>query len=203
MTKETIIDFMRHGEPEGGRRYRGDAVDDPLSEKGWQQMWQSVGDFSGWDVIVSSPMQRCSAFADALAEKIKCSVQVDSNFREVGMGSWEGLSPQEIIERDAEEYAAFYRDPVHNRPKGCEPLDAFGKRVADGYESVLKSYAGQHVLITAHAGVIRAALGYVLHSDPVAWYRARIDNAGITRFRHGEYGNKLEFHNCPGTNYTH
>lgn len=199
--QETIIDFLRHGEPEGGRRYRGDTVDDPLSEKGWQQMWQSVNDFSGWDVIVTSPMQRCHAFASALAEKLKCTLNVDREFREVGMGGWEGLSPQQIIDRDADEYAAFYRDPVSNRPAGCEPLEVFGKRVADGYESVLMSYPGQHVLIVAHAGVIRAALGYVLQSDPVAWYRARIDNAGITRFRHGEYGNRLEFHNCPGMDY--
>lgn len=198
MIKETVIDFLRHGEPEGGRRYRGDAVDDPLSEKGWQQMWQSVGNCAGWDAIVTSPMQRCSAFAAALAEKLNCSLHVDPNFREVGMGSWEGFSPQEIIERDADEYADFYRDPVHNRPAGCEPLDVFGKRVVDGYESILSSYPRQHVLIVAHAGVIRAALGYVLQSDPVSWYRARIDNAGVTRFRYGEYGNKLEFHNRSG-----
>ncbi len=198
MIKETVIDFLRHGEPEGGRRYRGDAVDDPLSEKGWLQMWQSVGNYAGWDAIVASPMQRCSAFAAALAEKLNCPLHVDPNFREVGMGSWEGFSPQEIIERDADEYADFYRDPVHNRPAGCEPLDVFGKRVVDGYESILSSYPGQHVLIVAHAGVIRAALGYVLQSDPVSWYRARIDNAGVTRFRYGEYGNKLEFHNRLG-----
>jgi broad specificity phosphatase PhoE len=158
-------------------------------------MWQSAGDFVGWDVIVTSPMQRCSAFAGALAEKLNRSVYVDPRFREVGMGEWEGLSPQEIIERDSVAYTAFYHDPVNNRPHGCEPLDVFGKRVADAYESILKRYPGRHVLIVAHAGVIRAALGYVLQSDPVAWYRTRIDNAGVTRFRYGEYGNKLDFHN--------
>jgi len=35
---------MRHGEPVGGRAYRGHSIDDPLSEKGWQQMWDAVGD---------------------------------------------------------------------------------------------------------------------------------------------------------------
>ena len=193
--KESVIDFLRHGEPEGGRRYRGAAVDDPLSDKGWQQMWQSVGDFTGWDVIVTSPLQRCSAFAGALADKIDCPVFVDPRFREVGMGGWEGLSPHQIIEQDPEAYAAFYADPVNNRPQGCEPLGIFGQRVADAYESVLERYTGQHVLVIAHAGVIRAALGYVLQSDPVAWYRTRIDNAGATRFRYGEYGNRLDFHN--------
>ena len=35
---DTVIDLIRHGEPVGGRRYRGH-IDDPLSERGWQQMW--------------------------------------------------------------------------------------------------------------------------------------------------------------------
>ena len=34
----TTIDLIRHGEPVGGRRYRGGRMDDPLSEKGWAQM---------------------------------------------------------------------------------------------------------------------------------------------------------------------
>jgi alpha-ribazole phosphatase len=196
--KETVIDFIRHGEPVGGRRYRGDGVDDPLSDKGWEQMWRSVGDFSGWDTIITSPLQRCSAFAAALAEKLQRPVNVEPRLREVGMGSWEGQTPQQILERDPEAYAAFHRNPVSNRPQGCEPLADFGRRVAQAYEQALARHAGQHVLIVAHAGVIRAALGYVLQSDPAAWYRARVDNAGVTRFRHGDYGNRLEFHNRPG-----
>jgi broad specificity phosphatase PhoE len=196
--EETVADFLRHGEPVGGRRYRGDGVDDPLSEKGWQQMWRSVGDFAGWDAIVTSPMQRCSAFAAALAEKLSLPVSIEPAFREVGMGSWEGRSPQEIIDHDPEAYAAFYHDPVNRRPQGCEPLADFGRRIAQAYEATLARHAGLHVLVVAHAGVIRAALGHVLQSDPAAWYRVRVDNAGVTRFMQGEYGDRLEFHNCPG-----
>ena len=36
--KETTIDLIRHGEPVGGRAYRGHNIDDPLSDKGWQQI---------------------------------------------------------------------------------------------------------------------------------------------------------------------
>ena len=78
-----------------------------------------------------------------------------------------------------------------------EALDAFGKRVAEALEELLSDCAGEHVLVVAHAGVIRAALGHVLQADPQAWYRVRVDNAALTRFRRGPYGNKLEFHNRP------
>lgn len=195
IVKETFIDFMRHGEPEGGRRYRGNAVDDPLSEKGWQQMWNAVGEQRPWQHIISSPMRRCSAFAEALAEECALELSIDDRFREVGFGRWEGLSPDEIISANPKDYEAFYRDPCRNRPAGAETLEDFGQRVAQGLEDALSDHQGQQVLIVAHAGVIRAALGYILHVDPVAWYRTRIDNAAFTRFRSGRYGNKLEFHN--------
>ena len=59
MHEETLIDLLRHGEPEGGRAYRGHSIDDPLSETGWQQMWAAVGYHKPWEQIVSSPLQRC------------------------------------------------------------------------------------------------------------------------------------------------
>ncbi len=194
---DTLVDFIRHGEPVGGRRYRGDGVDDPLSEKGWQQMWAAVGEPVPWQRVVSSPLQRCRAFALALAEKHRLPLSVEQRFREVGQGVWEGLSPDEILQRDPDAYAAFHHDPCRNRPPGAEPLDAFGRRVAEALDELFSDSPGEHVLVVAHAGVIRAALGHVLQADPLAWYRVRVDNAALTRFRRGPYGSKLEFHNRP------
>jgi alpha-ribazole phosphatase len=56
---DITLDFMRHGEPVGGRKYRGQ-LDDPLSEKGWEQMRAAVGEAWPWTRIVSSPLLRCS-----------------------------------------------------------------------------------------------------------------------------------------------
>jgi alpha-ribazole phosphatase len=192
---DTLIDFLRHGEPLGGRRFRGNGADDPLSEKGWQQMWDAVDERTPWQHIISSPMRRCSAFAQALADRCGLELSIDDRFREVGFGRWEGLSPDEIISCKREEYEAFYRDPCHNRPAGAEALEDFGQRVAQALQDVLSDYHGSHVLVVAHAGVIRAALGHILSTDPVAWYRTSIDNAAFTRFRRDRYGNRLEFHN--------
>lgn len=200
MSAGTVVDFLRHGEPVGGRRYRGDGVDDPLSEKGWAQMWAAVGETAPWSRIVTSPMQRCQAFAEALRDKHGLGVEVDPRFREIGQGSWEGLSPDEIIARNEAEYQAFYENPQRNRPRDAEPLEGFGERIGEALEAVLARYASEHVLVIAHAGVIRAALGHVLQSAPTAWYRARVDNASFTRFQAGRYGIKLEFHNRPRLN---
>ncbi len=64
----TTVDLLRHGEPEGGNKYRG-ALDDPLSELGWAQMRAATGDRCPWQAIVSSPLRRCAAFARELANR--------------------------------------------------------------------------------------------------------------------------------------
>jgi alpha-ribazole phosphatase/probable phosphoglycerate mutase len=95
----TTLDLMRHGEPVGGRRYRGQ-IDDPLSEKGWAQMHAAVGDAAPWTRIVSSPLLRCRAFAETLSDRHGLPLALDDRLKEVGFGDWEGKSAAEI-EQDA------------------------------------------------------------------------------------------------------
>jgi alpha-ribazole phosphatase len=192
---ETIIDLIRHGEPLGGRAYRGHGVDDPLSEKGWQQMWAAVGSHAPWQHVVTSPMRRCSAFAEALSERHDLPVTVDDRLKEVGFGAWEGRTAAEIRQANNEEYENFYRDPVNARPEGAEPLDKFMRRVTEAYKDVVNLYPGKHCLIVAHAGVIRAAITAMLQGELAAMYQLRIDNGALSRIRHTRYGAKLEFLN--------
>ncbi|MCP5291274.1 MAG: histidine phosphatase family protein [Burkholderiales bacterium] len=192
---ETVIDLIRHGEPVGGRRYRGHAIDDPLTEKGWSQMWKAVGDSHPWQQIISSPLQRCHAFAAALGEKYRISVDVEQRFKEVGFGVWEGLSHDEIKVNRAGEYQRFLNDPVHHRPQDAEALDDFIHRVSMAYHEVIARYQGQHCLIVTHAGVMRAIIAQTVHADPVGLYRIKISNGGITRIRHNASHGILEFLN--------
>lgn len=191
----TLIDFIRHGEPVGGRRYRGSGVDDPLSEVGWQQMWQAVGKRRLEVKLITSPLRRCHEFASALAERDGLSVVLEERFREIGIGAWEGLTPQEARTKDPTAYARYYSDPVRGLPEGAESLKDLLARVGHAYEELVREHRDQQVLVVAHAGVIRAMLGHVLQAYPNAWYSARVDYAGITRFHHGAHGSRLEFHN--------
>lgn len=192
---ETIIDLIRHGQPQGGSIYRGHGIDDPLSEQGWQEMWNAVEHSTSWTQIISSPMQRCQAFAGQLANKLHIPVHIDDRFKEVGFGSWEGRSRSEIKQHNQKEYDDFYSDPINCRPAGAEPIDHFISRVSSAYNNVLQDYQGERCLIVAHAGVIRAIVAYVLHAEPIGLYRIRVDNASISRIVHGRYGSILEFLN--------
>jgi alpha-ribazole phosphatase len=191
----TLIDLIRHGEPVGGRAYRGHGIDDPLSETGWMQMWNAVGDQAPWQQIVTSPMRRCQEFAQALAEKHGLPLATIQDLREVGFGTWEGKAPDELKREHAKEFEDFYLDPVNCRPQGAEPLADFIDRVTRAWNGILNQFTGQHVLVVAHAGVIRAVVAHVLHSEPVGMYRIQIDNAGISRIRHDGGTARLLVHN--------
>jgi alpha-ribazole phosphatase len=194
MTEITLIDLLRHGEPVGGRRYRGQ-TDDPLSEKGWRQMWSAVQHGTPWGQVITSPLLRCSDFARALVERSALPLATETRFQEVNFGSWEGCTATELRRQDSEILRRFYRDPVRNRPRDAEPLDAFCARVTTAFLEVLERHRGQHVLIVTHAGVIRAVLSHVLSIPLNRIYRISVANGGVTRVRAGgERPPRLIFH---------
>jgi probable phosphoglycerate mutase len=182
--QEILIDLIRHGEPRGGPRYRGDGVDDPLSGKGWEQMWNGVSSRGGWEQIISSPMVRCLAFSEALGRQRGIDVTVEKNFREVGFGSWEGLSKAQVQECDLKGFEDFYRDPISHRPQGAEPIHDFIARVSHSFDKLISQYEGKHCLVVSHAGVMRAIISYVLGAGPETLYRIAVKNAGVTRIRY-------------------
>lgn len=176
----TTIDLIRHGEPVGGRRYRGQ-IDDPLSEKGWQQMRDAVADHCPWDSIVSSPLLRCAEFANELSERHKLAVKLDPQFVEIGFGEWEGKSAEQIQQKMPGSLEAFWQDPVNNRPAGAEPLVDFRARIESAWTKLLHHHVDQHVLVVCHAGVIRMSLQYILGMPIENVFRIKVSNAGLTR----------------------
>jgi alpha-ribazole phosphatase len=193
---EIVVDLIRHGEPVGGARYRGNGTDDPLSVLGWSQMTDALGQSAPWDQVISSPMSRCRVFATDLAGRHGLPMVVDPGLIEVGMGAWEGRARSDVAEQEPERYAAFYRDPVTERPAGAEPLERLVARVSDAYARHLAAYPGRRLLIVCHAGVMRALVGHLLGADARRWYRIRIDYAGLVRVRHGGLGPSIEWVNA-------
>lgn len=189
----TTIDLMRHGEPVGGRKYRGQ-IDDPLSEKGWAQMHAALGETVPWTQIVSSPLLRCRAFAETLAARHGLPLALDARLQEVGFGIWEGKSAAEIEQAAPGALARFKADPLNARPAGAEPLADFHDRVAAGLADVLAQHAGRHVLLVGHAGVMRMALAWALQIPLENAYRIEVASASLTRLRFEGGRASLVFH---------
>jgi alpha-ribazole phosphatase/probable phosphoglycerate mutase len=181
-TTTTTIDLIRHGEPVGGNKYRGQ-TDDPLSEKGWAQMRAAVGDHRPWDLIVSSPLARCAAFAAELAARHKLPLELDPRLKEIGFGAWEGRTATEIMHSDRDVLMHFWLDPVNNTPPGAEPVTAFRDRVTAAWDDLLARHHARHILVVCHAGVVRMFVRHALDMPLERLFRIQVPNAGITRIK--------------------
>jgi len=177
---ETKIDLIRHGEPVGGQRMRG-SQDDPLSELGWYQMRDSVGEHSPWDSIVSSPLKRCFNFSEELPKKLSVDLEVDGEFREIGFGEWEGKRIIDLMKEDPEAIRKYWKDPESNGPEGSELMSVFINRVHEAWDKLVADTQGKHTLLVCHGGVIRAILTRVLGMGPENLWNFDVPYANVSR----------------------
>ncbi|MFL6655186.1 MAG: histidine phosphatase family protein [Sulfurifustis sp.] len=153
------IGLLRHGETEGGARYRG-RTDDRLTETGWRQMRSAVADTSGWEKVVTSSLARCAAFAQAYAIERRLPLRVDERLREIDFGDWEGRSAAEIMETSADALLNFWQDPWKYGPPAGEPLAQMSARVLAAWHDLI---ADTHTtLVVGHGGPMRVILCHAL-----------------------------------------
>ena len=102
--------------------------------------------------VYSSPLQRCSALASALAPALGAGEPVfDGRLAEMDFGSWEMQAWDAIPRTEIDAWAA---DLPHYRPGGGECLLEVARRVKSFHEemcALLKHTA----VVVAHAGTIR------------------------------------------------
>jgi len=154
---QTRIHLLRHGETTVNNGFRG-RLDDPLSETGWRQMVTAVEGVSRCDVIVTSPLVRCAAFAREQAQSHRVPLMEESAMQELDFGQWEGRTAVDILETEGEVLNDFWRDPLHHSPPGGEDVCDFVQRVTEAWEKTIKCHQSKRILLFTHGGVIRVIL---------------------------------------------
>ena len=102
--------LWRHGRTEwnAAGRFQGQ-LDPPLDEVGRRQARSAALHLAAplpeGTVVVSSDLVRAAETAVALTDVLGVPLRLDPRLREVGMGSWEGLTRQEVAERHPDQYA--------------------------------------------------------------------------------------------------
>jgi broad specificity phosphatase PhoE len=153
--------LVRHGETAGQSsiRYYG-ATDVPLSDLGREQAPAARDHIPGetFEAVWASTLYRAWESARIIAPRH--SVRLESSFREVYFGRWEGLTREEIAALDPDLFADWEaRKPDFVYPDGESPAD-FRRRIGSGLER-LRASGASSVLVVAHKGVVRTLLELV------------------------------------------
>ena len=169
-SKTIVIDFIRHGEPEGGDILRG-RINPELTELGWKQMkmavslrvdWQQSVSTPRWTEIISSPLKRCHRFAEHLSAEMDLPLKVDENWQEIDYGDWDGMPINEWRKEAAEQFKAFSKDLSALKPPNGESYLNFKERILGALESLSELPDGSHVLVVTHGGVLRVVIPSIL-----------------------------------------
>lgn len=189
----TIIDLLRHGEVEGAAIYRG-STDDPLTDHGWQQMVSALDNKKSWDIIITSPLQRCREFAELIAQEDEIDLEINPSLQEIDFGLWEGLSPDQILKEDGEYLKAWWSSPTTVTPPDAEDFHDFQARVLKSVKHIVQEYQGQRILIVTHAGVIRLILMHILGMQDENLFRLNVD--------YGSYSQICAYHDDQGDSWS-
>lgn len=158
--------LLRHGETEGESsiRYHG-ANDVALSELGRSQMRLAASALpdEAIDLVVASPLAR--AWEGARIVQPGAPVVLEADFREIDFGDWEGLTAEEIEQRDPERYREWREQPEGFHFPGGESRRDFRARVVRGAGGLLQRRAASP-LVVAHHGVIRAIVEHLCGAPP-------------------------------------
>jgi len=152
----TRLLLARHGETDWNRvgRWQGHA-DPPLNEAGRRQAEALADalDGDGVAAVYSSDLRRARETAHVVAKRLGLPVIEDRGLREIDVGSWSGLTREEVRERYPDGFARWLQGEIGHDGETREQLT---ERVVDAVGRIASGHEGDTVLVVTHGGAIRA-----------------------------------------------
>lgn len=188
----TQITLLRHAETDwnSAGRWQGLAPI-PLNEIGISQA-RAVAETlrrANFTQVISSDLLRARQTATIINQILELPLTYDLRLREIDVGSWQGLTRDEIENWDPNNSQKFYDSPRMERsfPFG-ESYQEVGKRVVHALEDIAQLCGGQHTLVVTHGGAIRGALALI--GEEKEEPHVPLANCSLTRLRFLPVDNK-------------
>lgn len=199
--------LVRHGftDMTAAKQYAGRA-DAKLNEQGLgqaralaQELARRVADgLENIDAIVTSPLQRCVATAQEIADAVpgNHTVVEYEDLQELDFGAWDGKTANEARTRDPELHDDWLTDNSLATPGG-ESVQALHRRVRGVRQQLQRDFAGKTVVVVSHVYPIKSFLRQGLDAGPVVFQRMFLQPASISTVEFHEAGATVtSFNEC-------
>ena len=190
------IDLLRHGEVNAPPAFFG-STNVTLSNQGEAQMRRSIcqdkwpDKKAPWDIIITSPLQRCHSFAEKTAEKFGLQLSMENDLREIDFGDWEGLNAEQISHMDPAGFQQFCDTPLSYTPPNGETFRGFQHRTEQAWNMLTQQHLDKkRILIISHSGVMRTLLCKALNSPPTTIFALNCPYACYSQVQHFSAQNK-------------
>jgi probable phosphoglycerate mutase len=157
----TEILLARHGETDWNRdnRFQGHA-DPPLNRLGREQAKVLAEALAGDPVtaIYTSPLRRAAETAEIMAAAHGLRAEPVDGLREVDVGSWQGLTRDDIEGRFPEQFQRW----LDHGPgwEDGESYEEMGRRSVAALLELAERHPVERIAVVTHGGPIRAAFAF-------------------------------------------
>lgn len=187
--------LVRHGETPWNvtLQYQGQA-NVPLNERGREQALRAAARLTRYGVtrLYSSDLARAWQTAEVIGTTIGLTPVAIPELREIDVGQWEGLTPEELYRRFPDHMAEYRRDPARTVRLGGESYAQLQARALIALQQIQDQHQpGDIVAAVSHGGTIRALLCHVIGLDLDRFGRMWIDNGSLSELRLGRNGWRL------------
>lgn len=176
--------LLRHGETTWNRDNRIQGHRDPaLSRLGCAQVRTTARHLRGRGIerIFVSDLRRALQSAQIVERVLRVPVTIVPELREIDLGAWEGLTPDQVNRRFRNGYAKWMASPSSVTIPQAEPMQAFRRRVRRCWRRDLVSGQERSILVVTHGGVITALLSHLLRAKfDTLIIGLAINNASLT-----------------------
>ena len=187
--------LIRHGETDWNvsLRYMGQA-NVPLNENGRIQgrlVAQRLVPL-GATALYTSDLARAAETAAIVGDVLKLKPRAMPELREIDVGQWEGLTPEELYRRFPDHMQEFERDPARTVRLGGESYAQLQARALVALNAIRAAHKpDETVVAVSHGGTIRALLCHVIGLDLAYFGRLWLDNGSISELRYRSSGWRL------------
>ena len=147
-----------------------------------------LGSLQADTLVYSSPANRCTQLADALAN----DVSIDERLVEFNFGAWEGQLWSQIPKHEIDTWAA---DLGNARPPGGENLREVHTRVTALFTELYQRHADGCVVLVTHGGVIRTLVAHFLNMPLTNAVSLNVEFGGISLTRTNKFATQLMYLN--------